>query len=58
MDSGGPVLWRNPTTGRLVLVGIISYGSSCGDKMSVNTRVGYYLEWILAVTQTPFCKVE
>ncbi|XP_033225817.1 venom serine protease 34-like [Belonocnema kinseyi] len=39
-DSGGPVLWENPTSGRLVNVGIISYGIACGTKNpSVNIRV-------------------
>ncbi|XP_033225818.1 venom serine protease 34-like [Belonocnema kinseyi] len=50
-DSGGPVLWENPTSGRLVSVGIISYGIACGTKNpSVNTRVGAFVDWILSVT--------
>ena len=50
-DSGGPVLWENPTTGRLVHVGIISYGIACGTKLpSVNTRVGAFVNWIVSVT--------
>ena len=50
-DSGGPVLWQNPTTGRIVSVGIIDYGIGCGTATpSVNTRVGAYMNWITSVT--------
>jgi len=46
-DSGGPVVWQNPTTRRVVLIGIISYGIACGNNNpGVNTRVGAYLDWI------------
>ncbi|XP_011692172.1 PREDICTED: venom serine protease 34-like isoform X2 [Wasmannia auropunctata] len=59
-DSGGPTLWQNPTTKREVLVGVISSGFGCGnDKPGINTRVGTYLDWILAVTPgTNYCKSE
>lgn len=50
MDSGGPVLWEDPKTRRLVLVGIISSGSGCGSKPGINTRVGGYINWIRDVT--------
>lgn len=50
MDSGGPVLWQNPTTKRFVLVGIISMGIGCGDTAGVNTRVGAYIDWIVSET--------
>lgn len=50
MDSGGPVLWQNPTSRRLVLVGAISYGGVCGVGSGVNTRVGGYIDWIFSVT--------
>lgn len=50
MDSGGPVLWQNPTTKRFVLVGIISMGSGCGDSSGINTRVGPYIDWIVSET--------
>lgn len=47
MDSGGPVLWKNPYTKKWVLVGLISYGQGCGTyEVSVNVRVPAYLEWI------------
>lgn len=47
MDSGGPVLWKNPSTKRLVLVGIISSGTDCGGASpGVNTRVGSFMDFI------------
>ncbi|KAL6441135.1 hypothetical protein ACFW04_003452 [Cataglyphis niger] len=59
-DSGGPVLWKNPTTRREILVGIISSGSGCGNnEPGINTRVGTYIDWILRVTPgTNYCKTE
>ncbi|XP_024867062.1 venom serine protease 34-like [Temnothorax curvispinosus] len=59
-DSGGPDLWQNPTTKREVLVGVISSGIGCAsDKPGINTRVGTYIDWILAVTPgTDYCKPE
>ncbi|KAJ8676753.1 hypothetical protein QAD02_012540 [Eretmocerus hayati] len=58
-DSGGPVLWQNPTTRRLVLVGIISYGSGCASSApAVNTRVGSFIEWIVRTTGAQFCQAE
>ncbi|KYM77351.1 Venom serine protease 34, partial [Atta colombica] len=50
-DSGGPVLWQNPTTKREVLVGVITAGMGCGsNKAGINMRVGAYIDWILSVT--------
>lgn len=45
LDSGGPIfLYEN---GVVYLVGIISYGTSCGSGApSVNTRITYYADWI------------
>ncbi|XP_051165115.1 venom serine protease 34-like isoform X2 [Leptopilina boulardi] len=59
-DSGGPALWQNPSTGRLVNVGIISYGIACGtNNPSVNTRVGAFMDWILSVTPgAVYCRAE
>nr|CAD7588366.1 unnamed protein product [Timema genevievae] len=46
-DSGGPLLYTNPNTGRLYLAGIISYGIACATASpGVNTRVTTYLDWI------------
>lgn len=51
MDSGGPVLWENPTTRKLVLIGIISNGVGCASELpAINTRVGNYIPWIMHVT--------
>lgn len=50
MDSGGPVLWQNPTTRRLVLIGIIAKGRSCAVVGGVNARVGAYIDWIISAT--------
>ncbi|XP_033225050.1 venom serine protease 34-like isoform X2 [Belonocnema kinseyi] len=59
-DSGGPVLWQNPTTSRIVIVGIISHGIACGINIpSVNTRVGAFLDWIVSETQgSKYCQYE
>ncbi|XP_059473349.1 venom serine protease-like [Neocloeon triangulifer] len=55
-DSGGPVLWTDPETRRLHLVGIISYGFRCATHApGVNTRVSKYLDWIQQVTGDDFC---
>ncbi|KAH0566769.1 hypothetical protein KQX54_003968 [Cotesia glomerata] len=48
-DSGGPVLWRNPKTRRVVLVAIIDYGMVCSSgSPSVNVDVSYYVDWIVS----------
>lgn len=45
------MLWQDPATGRLTLVGIISYGLGCGgNKPSINTRVTETLRWIEEMT--------
>ncbi|XP_060519223.1 venom serine protease 34-like, partial [Cylas formicarius] len=50
-DSGGPLLWMDPSTQRLHLIGIISHGLDCNiDSPSINTRVTSYLDWIVART--------
>ena len=48
-DSGGPV--QNYRNSRFsTIVGVISYGFSCGGKLpSVNTRVAFYVDWIESV---------
>ncbi|XP_003700816.2 venom serine protease 34-like isoform X1 [Megachile rotundata] len=58
-DSGGPVLWQNPTTKRLVLVAVISAGTDCGVTAGLNTRVGAYLDWIVSATSdSSYCISE
>ncbi|XP_072742533.1 venom serine protease-like [Anoplolepis gracilipes] len=60
MDSGGPLLWQDPETHNLVLVGITSSGIGCAsDDPSVNTRVGVYIDWIKSVTPgVQYCEIE
>lgn len=51
MDSGGPLLWRDPTTHKEVLVGITSSGVGCAsDYPTVNMRTGAFIDWIVSVT--------
>ncbi|XP_046737946.1 venom serine protease 34-like [Diprion similis] len=59
-DSGGPLLWQNPNSRRLFIVGEISYGRACASSApSVNTRITAYLDWILANTEGyTYCIVE
>lgn len=52
MDSGGPVLWQNPITHNLVLVGIVSSGIGCGsNEPAVATRTGAFVDWIMSITR-------
>lgn len=47
-DSGGPMLWNDPETNRLVQVGVVSKGTICGEDPGVYTNVASYLPWIQA----------
>lgn len=50
-DSGGPVLWTDTTTNRMHLIGIISHGVGCdSDYPGINTRVTWFLDWIVSTT--------
>ncbi|XP_067137666.1 proclotting enzyme-like [Centruroides vittatus] len=51
-DSGGPLMVPNNSR-RWILVGIVSFGSKCGEKEQpgVYTRVTNYLDWIHEVTR-------
>jgi trypsin len=58
-DSGGPLLWQDPSTRKLQLVGIISYGIGCATtKPAVNTRVTSYLSWVVSVTSGGSCFIQ
>lgn len=46
-DSGGPIQLTNERTGISTVVGVVSFGISCGTELpSVYTRVAHYLDWI------------
>ncbi|XP_050543038.1 venom serine protease-like isoform X2 [Daktulosphaira vitifoliae] len=52
VDSGGPLIWTDPSNGKLTIVGVISFGVACIDKSpSVNTKltVPIHLFWIRSV---------
>ncbi|KAJ2969337.1 hypothetical protein NQ176_g8714 [Zarea fungicola] len=59
-DSGGPLLWRNPDTNNLVVVGITSGGAGCeGRYPSIAMRTGAFLNWIKSVTpDANYCEIE
>lgn len=55
-DMGGPLLYTDPSTGRLFNIGIISYGRSCASRQpSVNTKVTTLLNWIIMSTRETYC---
>ncbi|XP_011166277.1 venom serine protease isoform X2 [Solenopsis invicta] len=60
MDSGGPLLWQDPITHNLVIVGIISSGEGCASNSpAISKRVGYFVDWITSVTSgAQYCAVE
>lgn len=46
-DSGGPVFTSETQTGVHTIVGVVSFGISCGTHLpSVYTRVASYNDWI------------
>lgn len=46
-DSGGPLQIVSPASKSAKIVGIVSFGVSCGAKLpSIYTRVAFYLDWI------------
>lgn len=46
-DSGGPIFLYDNPSGVSTVVGIVSFGVSCGTALpSVYTRVASYIEWI------------
>ncbi|KPJ14028.1 Venom serine protease 34 [Papilio machaon] len=57
-DSGGPLLYTDPSNGLLYGVGLVSYGTFCASgSPAVNTRVTLFLDWIVATTQADFCRI-
>ncbi|XP_046827166.1 venom serine protease-like [Vespa crabro] len=57
-DSGGPILWQNPLSNRVFLLGIINYGKTCADEApGVNLRVTSYLDFIRRSTpEETYCQ--
>ncbi|XP_055842667.1 serine protease persephone-like [Episyrphus balteatus] len=54
-DSGGPL--QLVTNGDSSIVGVISYGISCGTKIpSIYTRVAFYLDWIESIVWPQTCR--
>ncbi|XP_008558373.1 venom serine protease 34 [Microplitis demolitor] len=50
-DSGGPVLWQNPSTRRIVCIGMIGYGGLCADgNPTVHSKIGAHIDWIRTLT--------
>lgn len=50
-DSGGPLYYFERDIGRMLQVGVISYGLACATtKPSVNVRVTSHLVWIVSST--------
>ncbi|CAH2057359.1 unnamed protein product, partial [Iphiclides podalirius] len=57
-DSGGPLLYTDPSNGLLYSVGIVSYGAFCASNSpAVNARVTTLLDWVVAVTKEDYCKI-
>lgn len=46
-DSGGPLQNFQISSNLATIVGVVSFGISCGTSLpSIYTRVAYYLDWI------------
>lgn len=46
-DSGGPLFPDNNNSNKATVVGIVSFGIGCGNKVpSIYTRVAYFSDWI------------
>ncbi|XP_013792618.1 clotting factor B-like, partial [Limulus polyphemus] len=47
-DSGGPLMYQDLTTGRVELVGVVSFGFDCSrpNFPGVYTRLSSYVNWI------------
>lgn len=46
-DSGGPVFLNDFRSGVSTIVGIVSFGVSCGTELpGVYTRIASYMDWI------------
>lgn len=49
-DSGGPIFQHHQHSGFSVLIGIVSFGVSCGTELpGVYTRIAFYADWIESI---------
>ncbi|XP_077283216.1 transmembrane protease serine 9-like [Arctopsyche grandis] len=50
-DSGGPIMYNDPTNGREYIAGVIIGGYGCAStKPGINSRITEYIDWITANT--------
>jgi len=49
-DSGGPLTWKDPSTSRVKVVGVVSFGPKFCNSLSVFAKVTAVLPWINEVT--------
>ena len=45
-DSGGPLACSLSGTNDWYMVGVVSYGKGCGEKLGIYSSVKYYKPWI------------
>eukprot|EP00106_Octopus_bimaculoides_P017581 XP_014785023.1 PREDICTED: uncharacterized protein LOC106879833 [Octopus bimaculoides] len=45
-DSGGPLYCLSKITGKMVLVGVTSFGNKCDKEISAFSSVAYFRDWI------------
>ena len=53
-DSGGPLMGVEPSTNRIYLAGVVSWGVGCGreDLPGVYAKVSNYVPWIQSYIDT------
>lgn len=54
-DSGGGATTINPNTGRMELVGLVSFGDATCNSVAVFTRVAHYIDWVKSSTSDATC---
>jgi len=54
-DSGGPFTWVDPSTSRVKLIGVVSFGEGCAraDYPGVYAEVTTVLSWVNSIIETP-----
>ncbi|XP_031626099.1 apolipophorins-like [Contarinia nasturtii] len=54
-DSGGPLQYYSDSTFVATVVGIVSFGESCGTAWpAIYTRIAYYIDWIEGIVWPPY----